>query len=255
MDRRILIDTGEGGKDEYIKNLKDTLESQNARLQSIIITHWHTDHTGGISDVVNNCPCDEDLLIMKHPLVPFQEETIPNCSKKYTYIKDNEEIKTDGATLRLLHTPGHTTDHLVLTLLEENTVFSADCVLGHGTAIFEDLYDYMVSLQRIVSLNCHQLYPGHGAVVSNPKEKLTEYIEHRTLRENQILEELKAIKGQPLTAMDLVKKIYTETPIHLRKAAEKNVLEHLKKLEKEGKICKLSTVEAITSSTQWTSHL
>lgn len=72
---------------------------------------------------------------MKHPLVPFTEETIPNCSKTYTYIKDNEEVKTDGATLKLLHTPGHTTDHLVITLQEENTVFSADCVLGHGTAV------------------------------------------------------------------------------------------------------------------------
>ena len=55
--------------------------------------------------------------------------------KTYTYIKDGEVVKTDGATLRLIHTPGHATDHLVLTLQEENTIFSGDCVLGHGTTV------------------------------------------------------------------------------------------------------------------------
>ena len=44
----------------------------------------------------------------------------------------------------------------------------------------------MNSLEKILSLNCAQLYPGHGAVVNNPTEKLTEYIEHRKLRENQV---------------------------------------------------------------------
>jgi glyoxylase-like metal-dependent hydrolase (beta-lactamase superfamily II) len=65
--RRILVDTGEGGKADYIKNLKDTLENQKATLQNIIITHWHADHTGGISDVINNCPCGK-LVGLKHSL-------------------------------------------------------------------------------------------------------------------------------------------------------------------------------------------
>ena len=52
--------------------------------------------------------------------------------------------------------------------------------------MFEDLYDYMNSLEKIISLNCTHLYPGHGAVVENPTEKLTEYIEHRKLREKQV---------------------------------------------------------------------
>lgn len=253
--QRILIDTGEGGKDEYIKILRETLESQNTKLEKIIVTHWHPDHSGGVSDVVKNCPCADDLAILKHPLVPFKEETITNCDKSYTYIKDNEVVKTEGATLRLIHTPGHTTDHLVLVLQEENTIFSGDCVLGHGTAVFEDLYDYMKSLQRIVSLNCAQLYPAHGAVVNNPTEKLTEYIEHRKLRENQILDVLKSSKEHPHSAMDIVKKVYTETPFYLHKAAEKNVSEHLKKLEKEGKISKFPTEPTSTEPQLWTSRL
>jgi len=45
--------------------------------------------------------------------------------------------------------------------------------------------------------------------------------------------------------MDLVKKIYTETPPDLYPVAEVNVLNHLKKLEKEKKILKVSTQDDV----------
>lgn len=105
--------------------------------------------------------------------------------------------------------------------------------------MFEDLYDYMESLQLIHDLDSSIIYPGHGNIVEDPNDKIKYYIDHRNKREQQILELLRERSDQALSVMEIVKVIYIATPSHLHRAAALNVHQHLIKLLKEDKIVEI----------------
>lgn len=226
--RRILLDTGNPNVSEYIQTLKSVLAAHGISLQQILVSHWHLDHVGGVRDILSDvepgCTVNKLAFEKDVPEVPF------------VYLKDGEWIHTDGASLKVIATPGHTEDHLILYLNEENAVFSGDCILGEGTAVFEDLHSYMGSLEKILSLKPSVIYPGHGPVISDPEPRIKEYIKHRNLREKQILDNLVNARPEWLTAMQLVQKIYVDTPAHLHVAAARNVQHHLAKLVKDKKV-------------------
>lgn len=92
------------------------------------------------------------------------DEDLPS-SIPLNWLTEGQEIQVEGATVKVHHTPGHTTDHVVLTLQEDNILFSGDCILGEGTAVFEDLFTYMMSLQKILDLKPSVIYPGHGNII------------------------------------------------------------------------------------------
>lgn len=151
-------------------------------------------------------------------------------------IQDGQEFKTEGATLRAFHCPGHTVDHTAFILSEESAIFTGDNVLGHGTAVFEDLATYLDSLEQMQAQFQGRAYPGHGAVVEDGNAKIMEYIAHRQQREGEVLKALEDRSPQSLNPMDIVQVVYQGYPENLFEAAAKGVLQILEKLRQEGKV-------------------
>lgn len=222
--RRLLIDTGEG-KPSWIAAVKRTLAEENASISHALISHWHGDHQGGIKDLL---AFSADTKVFKNQPEDGQLE-----------IADGQEFSVDGATLTAVHTPGHTVDHMVFVFEEEKTMFTADNVLGQGTAVFEDLSAYLASLDKMKGLFGGRAYPGHGPVIDDGPAKIREYISHRQQREDQITQTLRSVNDATGTAswepMELVTLIYQDVPETLHLPARGGVVQVLYKLEKEGR--------------------
>jgi glyoxylase-like metal-dependent hydrolase (beta-lactamase superfamily II) len=154
---------------------------------------------------------------------------------------------TTDFSLRIVHCPGHTSDHVAVILEPappgetHPVLFSGDCILGQGSAVFESLSEYLNSLQRLHDSFDEEhdcvIYPAHGPVVPNGKAKIKQYIEHRMLREKQIVGVLQRHPHQGgMSAMDIVEVVYKEQHLSelLTKAACQSVLLHLRKLKVDG---------------------
>ncbi|KAH7369948.1 metallo-beta-lactamase domain-containing protein [Rhexocercosporidium sp. MPI-PUGE-AT-0058] len=229
--QRLLIDTGEG-KPAWIASLKDILQKENATVTKAIITHWHHDHQGGIKHLLEYSP---STSIYKNQPDDGQLD-----------IQDGQLFQVEGASLKAVFSPGHTQDHMALVLEEEDAMFTGDNVLGHGTAVFEDLRVYLKSLEYMIAKFRGRAYPGHGAVLEDGPGKIVEYVKHRQLREDQVIQVLKSSKSSPgveassdpddWTSMEIVKVIYKDVPENLHLPANGGILQILRKLEEEGKV-------------------
>ncbi len=185
--RPILLDTGQGVA-IYADLLETALKelSGSSELERIVLTHAHVDHLGGVKQVTEKFG---EMEVLK---MPWEGHDAP--AGEISAIGHDAVVHTEGATLRAVFTPGHSPDHLCYYLEEERAVFTGDVVLGAGTTVIPDdtgdLGEYMDSLRRLLALDLETIYPAHGPVIRNPKEKIGEYIAHRELRERQVLEAL-----------------------------------------------------------------
>jgi ribonuclease/clavin/mitogillin len=230
--RRILLDTGQGVP-EYLPILDEALETAGCEgIQEIVLTHGHPDHIGGAAQILERYG---KLEIKKRPWPEIDSEH----DVTITPIDHGSVVRTEGATLRAVHSPGHAPDHLCFVLEEEGSLFTGDNVLGVGTTVIPsqsgDLGEYMDSLNRLLGEEPTCLYPAHGPKIEDGPAKLREYIAHRQQREQQIISAMREGAGE---VPEIVKIVYAAYPQSLHAAAGQSVTSHLFKLERDGQVAR-----------------
>ncbi|MBI2216719.1 MAG: MBL fold metallo-hydrolase [Candidatus Rokubacteria bacterium] len=224
----ILIDTGAGVPD-YLPLLERYLAERGwTRPSRVLLTHRHVDHLGGVRHLRERWP---DLRVSK---MRYRDTGLPEPIED---LRDGDVVEGDGVTLVAVHTPGHASDHLCYYLREARALFTGDVVLGGSTTVIPsgdgDLADYMASLRRLLELPLERIYPAHGPVIEDGPGLVHEYIEHRLMRERQILE---ALADGLVTIPAMVKRIYADVPEKLHAMAAQSVESHLRKLERDRRV-------------------
>lgn len=141
----------------------------------------------------------------------------------------------DGYTLRAVHTPGHTSNHLSFWLDEQRALFSGDHIMGWSTTVITppdgDMRDYFESLQRVRDLAPATLWPTHGSPVTDTVPFIDAFVAHRLGREAQVLA---AVRSGVSSIPEMVPVLYANVDRRLHRAARRSVLAHMLKLVADG---------------------
>ena len=149
------------------------LEKNTLILTSILITHHHSDHTGGINQLVDYCQQKKWSLTVYGPA----NENIPQCDVK---LNENDLVVLDELNInfRIIDLPGHTaghiayfaTDHVMPILFCGDTLFSGGC-----GRLFEGSTEQMLnSLTKLADLPENtQVYCTHEYTQANLAFALT----------------------------------------------------------------------------------
>jgi ribonuclease/clavin/mitogillin len=235
-DEVIVIDPASPYEEEQreLDTFIDALISEGRHVREIILTHLHADHIGGAAYLQRRLR----VPVAAHRLTA---DRVRHAVSVDRLIEDDELIELDGDPgwrLRALHTPGHARGHLCFYEEITGAIITGDLVVGIGTVVIDppegNMLHYFASLRRLLALpKLSALFPAHGPAIGAAREKIEEYIEHRTMRENKILAAVQAGAGLP---HEIVEVAYTDVHPSMYGLAERSTIAHLEKLEEEGRV-------------------
>ena len=215
----------------HLRAVLDHVESTGRRVAVTLLTHGHPDHAEGAARFAELTGTGVRAL---DPAFRLGDEGL----------RDGQVLDVGGLELRVVATPGHTSDSLCFQLTADAALLTGDTVLGRGTTVVAHpdgrLGDYLDSLRRLRTLAARHgdrgvrtVLPGHGPVLADALGTVEYYLAHRASRLAQVET---AVESGLRTPAEVVAKVYADVDPALWPAAEWSVRAQLEYLGEHGLI-------------------
>ena len=212
----VIIDPG-----PVIASHRSAIESAvgDRQVLAVLVTHTHSDHAPLANPVARHYEVEALGYASGDEFTPDR------------ILADGDYLELGVERLRVIHTPGHSPDHLCF--LVDRVLFTGDHIIGGSSSMIEDASAYMASLTRLQGMDLARLFPGHGPEIEEPGVVIDWYVAHRRQREGEILA---AVQAGATTLQDVVEAVYAAVDPALHPLATRSVQAHLEKLVMEGRI-------------------
>jgi glyoxylase-like metal-dependent hydrolase (beta-lactamase superfamily II)/8-oxo-dGTP pyrophosphatase MutT (NUDIX family) len=202
-------------------------------ITRILVTHTHIDHSPG-------CRALQALTgaTVYGRVADFPEGQDEAFVPEQRLDGGERLALASDCTLRVIHTPGHASNHLCFLLEQEKMLFTGDHVMQLSTVVINppdgDMAAYLASLRALRAEDLEWLAPGHGFLMAHPARTLEAIIAHRLRREEKVVQALRGVGG-PATLQALLAHVYADVPVRMHPVALRSLTAHLRKLRDEGR--------------------
>lgn len=199
------------------------------RVREIWLTHGHADHSAGARLFAEAFGCRVRAL---DPAQRLGDEGLAA----------GDVVEFAGTEIRVVGTPGHSSDSLSFHLPRQSAILTGDTILGRGTTVVAHpdgrLDQYLESLDTLAELcheqGVHDVWPGHGPVLTDAAAVVAAYQTHRRERLAEVAAAVAELGTTSTRA--LVEKVYADVPRVLWPAAELSLRAQVEYLIEQGEV-------------------
>jgi hydroxyacylglutathione hydrolase len=172
-----IVDPG-GFSDELVQYI----DSNNFKILYIVLTHGHSDHTGGVMSYKEKYGAEvvafeKEANLLENAAYNFSKEVFgaPFQFKADIYVNEENVLKVGDLRLKFLHTPGHTPGGMCI--LVGKHLFSGDTLFADSVGRTDFSYSSFDALMKGIHQKLFTLpdetrvYPGHMGETTIGHEK------------------------------------------------------------------------------------
>lgn len=237
----LVVDPGPDDR-EHLQALLRAIGGRT--VAAILLTHTHKDHSAlatRLRSATGAPVMSGGRHRLSRPARPFEVNPVGGHSHwrldPDRVLTDGTEVRVGVATMVSVATPGHCANHFCFGIAGSPWLLSGDHVMGWNSTLVSvpdgSMADYLGSLRKLAALPFRHYLPGHGGPIDDGPARARTLLEHRELRNRQVLE---AVAGGTTRISELVRTIYPELALPLLPAARMTLKAHVEYLEEHGEL-------------------